>query len=251
MKKSLILAIVISVVLISFISNSHTFDAKAQTNSDLLHVELGSGSRQITYANVSEPVYFSAVVTGGVPPYRYQWYYQPYEFGNAATEATPLGNFTEGDSSANFMFLGTSPAWYLISVRVWDSVGNEKYFWAMPIGIWVSVSGEPLSSPNPTPTVTPSPSLYPTSSPIPTPTQTPSPSPSPSPTMNPSSSQTPEPTAEQTQSSIPTLEPKNSINSLPPITGIVIIVIIAVSGILVYFFKRPRDLEVKKRGRLQ
>jgi hypothetical protein len=254
MKKSLIFAFAVSLVLILSISSVHRVDVKAQTYRNVLDVDLGSGSSQITYTNVSEPVYFSAVATGGTPPYRYQWYYQPYEFGDTVTEVHSLGDETEGDASANFTFRGAFPAWYLISVRVWDSVGNEKYFWCMPIGIWVKVSGEPTSSPTPYPTPILTPSLSSSSTPNPapsstqanpSPTLTPSPLPSPTsssnPTLTPPSSPTVEPTPEHTQLHSPTSELKNSVNSLLPVTGIIISLVVAVSVVLVYFFKESRD----------
>jgi hypothetical protein len=57
------------------------------------------------------------------------------------------------------------------------------------------------------------------------------------PSISPSTSPTQQPTGEPIQTASPTLEPKNSLNYLPIITAIIIVIIIAFAGILFYFKK--------------
>jgi hypothetical protein len=66
-----------------------------------------------------------------------------------------------------------------------------------------------------------------------------------SPTLSPSLTPSPtqQPTPEPTQSAAPTLEPKNSITSLLIIAGIIILIIVAVAGVLVYFKWRTAKRE--------
>jgi hypothetical protein len=98
-------------------------------------------------------------------------------------------------------------------------------------------SSSPTPTPSPTPSILPSPS--PTMSPSPSPTPSPSPitSPSPSTSPNPSSSPTQQPTIEPAQTDAPTLEPKNSINTLSLTTGVIFVAIVAIVAVLVYFSK--------------
>jgi hypothetical protein len=70
-------------------------------------------------------------------------------------------------------------------------------------------------------------------------TSTPSPSPSPSPT--PLASATPEITLEPSHSASLTLEPRNNINYLPIELGIILVIIIAVAGVLVYFKRKVKS----------
>jgi hypothetical protein len=77
-------------------------------------------------------------------------------------------------------------------------------------------------------------------------TSIPSASPANSPTPYTSNTSSPpsttqKPTLEPTQTSSPTLEPISSLKSLPIITGILIVIIVAVTGVLVYFKKHKRS----------
>lgn len=126
-----------------------------------LQIDLASHN-YLNNVSVGQPVYFSAVVSNGVAPYMYQWYYQPYYVGNTIGDLYPTGNKTEGAASQNFTFTPNSTGYYLIEVRVWDSAGAEGYFMSLPPGIWVnakdsvsilspSISPTPNSSQSPIP----------------------------------------------------------------------------------------------------
>jgi hypothetical protein len=110
---------------------------------------------------VGQPVFFSAVVSNGVPPYRYHWYYRPYYVGTAIGDFYPIGDQMQGAASQNFTFTGNSTGHYLISIEAWDSEGAEGYFMSLPNpGIWVNVeSSTPALSPTTSPSPTPSPSI--------------------------------------------------------------------------------------------
>lgn len=115
-----------------------------------LTIDLAGGNYMNNVA-VGQSVYFSAVVSNGVAPYRYQWYYQPYYVGTAIGDLYPTGDKTEGAASPNFTFTPNSTGYYLVEVRVWDSAGAEGYFMSLPPGIWVNAQ----NSTNPSPTATP------------------------------------------------------------------------------------------------
>ncbi len=84
---------------------------------------------------VGQPVVFSPTVSGGTPPYSYQWYTQLY----SDQGLTPAGEVMPASTDASFTFISWSPGWYAISVRVQDSLGNHAYFFGGPTGIWVHV----------------------------------------------------------------------------------------------------------------
>src|SRR3989304_6982177 len=102
-----------------------------------LTIDLANGNYMSRVA-VGQTVYFSAVVSNGVPPYRYQWYYRPYYVGAAIGDVYPIGDKMQGATSQNFTFIGNSTGHYLISIEAWDSEGAEGYFMSLPNpGIWV------------------------------------------------------------------------------------------------------------------
>jgi hypothetical protein len=130
---------------------------------------------------VGQPVYFSAVVSNGVPPYRYEWKYRPYYVGTTIGDMHPTGDWIEGPTTNNFTLTANLTGSYLIEVKVWDSAGAQGMFMSLPPGIWVNAkSSTSIPSPNSNPTSIPS------HSPSPTPSPTPSSSPTQQATMEPS-----------------------------------------------------------------
>lgn len=202
-------------------SNTTTVTAKQWLQIDL------ANHNYLTYSTVGQLVQFSATVTDGTPPYRYQWYYQPYYFGNTPKELSPIGDTIEGSASQNFTFVANSVGHYLISVRVWDSQNNEGYFMSLPPGIWLNVA-ESTPSPSQSPSATPSSSPLATPSITLTPTLTATPmhtaSLSPEPTLSPS------PNADNIQG--------ENYTSIVIIFGLVIMAVMM--GVLVYFKKRRK-----------
>jgi hypothetical protein len=119
-----------------------------------LTIDLADGN-YLNNVSVGEAVHFSAVVTDGVPPYRYQWYFRPYYVGSAVGDLYPTGNTTEGANTQDFSFTPNATGHYLITVRVWDSSGAEGYFMSLPPGIWVNAQeATPTQSPTPMPSPT-------------------------------------------------------------------------------------------------
>ena len=124
-----------------------------------LTIDLANGN----YMNnvvVGQPVYFSAVVNNGIPPYTYQWNYRPYYVGTDIGDLYPAGDTIQGATSQNFTFTPNSTGHYLITVRVWDSARAEGYFMSLPPGIWVNIeeatpTQAPSSTPSPTPRTSP------------------------------------------------------------------------------------------------
>jgi hypothetical protein len=231
---------IVSLVASDSLNATASSNATVATPKPSLHIELSRGSSYLTNTIVGQPVYFTADVTGGTPPYRYQWYFQPFQFGNTVQELRSIGGAMEGDSAQNFIFITASPGHYLISVRVWDSLNTEGYFMSLPPGIWVNVNEEAASSPTPIPSPTEnhtsSPSPTPASTARPTPSLTPSPTLTPTPSTSPTPSPTQQPTSE-TQSTSPTIN--QSIDYVPNIflciTGITAVVIVGVAARVTYF----------------
>jgi hypothetical protein len=62
-----------------------------------------------------------------------------------------------------------------------------------------------------------------------------------SPSPNPSNSPTQQPALEPTQTPTTTIDPKKSTDSLPIITGIIVVITLAIAGTLIYFKKRKRN----------
>jgi hypothetical protein len=118
----------------------------------------------LTYTTIGQSVYFTAEVADGTPPFRYQWSYRPYHFGETASELYPIGDWVEGATSQNYTFIPASAGHYLITVRVWDAQNIEGYFMSLPPGIWVNAAENTTSSPNLSPTPNPSPTSSPTPS---------------------------------------------------------------------------------------
>ena len=109
--------------------------------------------------NVNQPVQITAFVSGGTPPYRYQWYYQSY----------PGGEPVASSIYQSFMFTPTSPGTYVIGLVVTDSLNATTGSVALPLRITVLGTPAPSSPPTPTPTHTATPEPTPTPSPSPTP----------------------------------------------------------------------------------
>jgi hypothetical protein len=121
-----------------------------------VHVETRSAT---TYVN--QPVQFTAFVSGGTPPYRYQWHSRLY----------PDGEPVAGATSPSFTFTPTSPGKYVIDLTATDSLNAQAGY--LPPPITVTVLATPTPSQSPTPTPTPSSTPTPTSTPLPSPTPMP------------------------------------------------------------------------------
>lgn len=114
---------------------------------------------------VGQPVYFSAIVSNGVPPYRYEWKYRPYYVGTAIGDMYPTGDWIKGPTTNNFTLKANLTGSYLIEVKVWDSAGAEGMFMSLPPGIWVNAEATtPTQSSIITPTTSPTPTRYPSPS---------------------------------------------------------------------------------------
>jgi hypothetical protein len=133
---------------------------------------------------------------------------------------------------------------FYIEVQIWADIGKVISYYPMGADIMHGTEPSPSPASSPSPTPTPTPSQTPFSSPSITPnassSQSPSPSSSPTPSITPSSSPTQHPTIEPSQ--LVTPSPFGDVlygpNTLPLTMGIVIIVIIALAGVLVYFKRR-------------
>lgn len=203
----LIYAIVTESLNSSATSNIVTVTAKSYLQIDL------ANHNYLTTTAIGQPVYFSALVVNGTPPFRYQWYYRQY----AQFQLSPIGSTLDGDKSQNFTFIANSTGHYLITVRVWDSQNIEGYFMSLPPGIWVKVNEPPTSS-SPSPTITPTA----------TPTTIPTSSPSLTPTLSPNISPTITPTQTLILSPSPTIPEFSTwiILSILPITALLAIVVV-------------------------
>jgi hypothetical protein len=123
---------------------------------------------------------------------------------------------------------------YAVHVMMWADTGEVSVIEASStLGDTTPVDEEPT----PTPSASPSPqqTATPPATTTTQPTTLPSPTPSPSPTLNP----TPEPT----QTASPTIDSDDSSksNTLPIIAGIIIVIILAGAGALVYFKTRKKQ----------
>jgi hypothetical protein len=84
--------------------NGQSNTAPVTVNPPLtVHIELGS------IMDVGQSKTLSAIVSGGTPPYTYQWYIN--------------GSAVSGATSSSYTFTPTSPGLYIISVTVTDAVG--------------------------------------------------------------------------------------------------------------------------------
>jgi hypothetical protein len=91
--------------------------------------------------HVGQPVVFNPTLTGGTPPYVFQWYTQKYnkQWGSPTEEEVLASTSSSSSSSTSFTFVSNNPGWYAISVRITDSLGYESDFSGMGVGIWVHV----------------------------------------------------------------------------------------------------------------
>jgi hypothetical protein len=117
-----------------------------------------------------------------------------------------------------------------VVVQLWAKDGRIIRWYDMPGG-----GGIPSPGTSPIPSLTPSPLPSPSSILSPSPSTSPSQTSSLSPLS--SLSPTPKPTLKPIQTPSPTLEQRNSVNSLPIITGVIIIIIVVLAWVMVYFKK--------------
>ena len=153
-------------VVIDSLNGSATSNITIITAKPYLQIDL-TMHNYLTYTTIGQSVLFTAEVIDGTPPFKYQWHYRPYYFGDTPREMHPIGDWIEGATSQNYTFIPTSAGHYLITVRVWDAQNIEGYFMSLPPGIWVNVA-ENITSPSPNLSQTPNSSL--TRSPTPSPT---------------------------------------------------------------------------------
>lgn len=206
----------------TFIIGNTTMSPSESPTPAPLMIDLANGN-YINDVTVDQPVDFSAVVSNGVRPYTFQWYYRQYYVGSAVGDVYPIGDAMLGSDSQNFTFTANSTGHYLISLGVWDSAGAEGYFMSIPNpGIWVNA-------------VAPTPTPSPTISPTPSPSTTPSLTPTLSPNMTPSSSPTQQPALELSPTS-----DNIQVENYAPMIILAGLVVIAASVSLVVYLKRRR-----------
>jgi hypothetical protein len=143
----------------------------------------------------------------GTFPFTYQWF-ERAPGGNYATVGTGIPNFSFATSDST-----ATGGWSFI-LQITDSTGAEMNSTATLVTV-----NAPAASPTPTP--------------IPTATSTQEPSPSPTPTSSPTSTSTATPSISPTASPLTT----PAIPEFPVLTIPLLLIIIAVSGLLVYFKK--------------
>ena len=90
---------------------------------------------------VGQPAVFNPTLTGGIPPYTFQWYTQKYDkqWGTPTEERVLASTSSSSSSSTSFTFVSNNPGWYAISVRINDSLGYESVFSGIGVGIWVHI----------------------------------------------------------------------------------------------------------------
>jgi hypothetical protein len=107
---------------------------------------------------VNQPVEFTAIASGGTPPYTFEWY---TTFLDPTVSPEQWNTVMVPDSnSTTFKFVTSTPGRYGISIRLSDSNGDSEYQSFQPIGIVVTVQLSPVpqskTSPSPSPSSTPS-----------------------------------------------------------------------------------------------
>ncbi|MCW4045790.1 MAG: PKD domain-containing protein [Candidatus Bathyarchaeota archaeon] len=125
-----------------------TLDAQATSNKTSvivnswlsLNIEQGSAKTQ-----VGKPVQFTAQVTGGTPPYTFQWYYR----------LSPSGEKMAGATSSIFVFTPTEEGTYIIDLVVKDALNVQTDSGPLPLSVTLPSEPTSTSSTLPTPTLTP------------------------------------------------------------------------------------------------
>jgi len=239
MKKALLVAFVVLALLVIVAAEFQTVNAQDAPSGQLTATILPSFV-DTYWIHWGQTVQFTAIATGGTPPYRYQWYTQvvlflpPY-----CWMIQPIIEVADG-TSQNFTFIPTRVSSFDIFVVVKDSLNAQVNSSKVSVGIIGPSDPDatllpypsPSSNSSPTPTSSPSPSMAPSITP--TPSQTPS--------TSPSSSSTQQPSMEPSSSANPPLIVDHFPNYLFLILlGIIAIVIVAALGALVYFKKRKRS----------
>ena len=156
MQKGIVLfTVLVFVLLASIFTGVHTVVARGPPSVD---VEQTSSA-----ALVNQHVKITVTLSGGNPPYTYQWYTQlwtTWEPGMSYNLPAlgPLLAFP-GATSSTFDFVESAPGTYDISCEVTDSLNDTYGLGPMPL--YVIVSQSPNVSPLPTPSPSPSPTLSP------------------------------------------------------------------------------------------
>jgi hypothetical protein len=148
MKKGIVLllsALVLALVTSMFVE-LQTVNAAATTNNS---IEITHGSNT-TYAN--QRVELTAPISGGTPPYTYQWYtmFMPQDVVNRGSPIFPDGRLVNvkvpGANSSKFEFVESTPGTYWITLEILDSAGNDV---GASGGSLITVKALPSPSPQP------------------------------------------------------------------------------------------------------
>jgi hypothetical protein len=155
LKPTVMLAILLSCLLTLGVAELHT--AKAQEFSiDMEFVSSPPGY-------VDQPFEVAVIVSGGTPPYSYQWYtkwFPPWEAGMNPEQYRASGGdeiAVLGATSSTFTFTPTVEGIYWISVGISDSAGNlvEHFPSIQPFQVIVGKNTAPQISPSPPSTLPP------------------------------------------------------------------------------------------------
>jgi hypothetical protein len=267
MKKATLTAIAISALLISFIGSMNSYPVKADS-ADSIKFDSGVTiysplSKLYNYRNLTLNLSIGMVgmihsdgqpVTGPVAMnYSIDGQYSGRVplWSNAGTHMIISGygimdlpELPDGGHTLTIYLYGYNMQGYQPQFK---SYTNSVYFLIYDPNTTFIPTPSPIPTPTPTASLKPTPS--PTASILPSPSPSPSPSPpttpSPLPIVSPSTSTittpslslTQQPATEPTQTAAPTVEPKNSINTLQVTMGVIVAAIVAIAAVIVYFKK--------------
>lgn len=148
-KATVLLATIVLTLLISLFASVCTVKAQGISVDDLEFKSTGQ-------AIVGQPFEIVVTVSGGTPPYTFQWYTQwfpPLTGISLAQQWALRGNeiAVQCANSPTFWFTPPVEGYYWIAVSIWDSAGQsfQHYPNILPFQLYAS-------KPQPTPTLSPS-----------------------------------------------------------------------------------------------